>query len=90
MNKRAFNRLDDATKKAVRAAAARAETRGWTMSKAETDEKIAILKKNGIIIVTPSAELVNSLKDIGKILSDDWSKKAGADGVAILKAYHAK
>jgi TRAP-type C4-dicarboxylate transport system substrate-binding protein len=90
VNKRAFNRLDDATQKAVRAAAARAEARGWVMSKAETDEKIAILKKNGIIIVTPSAELVNSLKDIGKILSDDWKKKAGADGAAILKAYHAK
>ena len=55
----------------------------------ETDEKIAILKKNGVIIMTPSAALMSSLKDIGKIMSSEWSKKAGADGAKILKAFRA-
>jgi TRAP-type C4-dicarboxylate transport system substrate-binding protein len=90
VNKRAFKSLSAETQKAVLEAASKAETRGWAMSKAETDEKVAILKKNGVIIVTPSKALMSSLADIGKVLSDDWLKKAGADGEKVLKAYHAK
>ena len=89
MNKRAFRSLDSATQQAVLDAAARAEARGWAMSKAETDEKIAILKKNGVTIMSPSATLMSSLKDIGKIMSSEWSKKAGAEGTEILKAFRA-
>ena len=84
-------KLDDESLKAKTAevkAAIKAEGRGWNMSKAETDAKIATLKENGIKIITPSAELMSSLKEIGKTMSDEWSKKAGADGAALLKAYH--
>jgi TRAP-type C4-dicarboxylate transport system substrate-binding protein len=88
VNKKAFARLDAATQKAVLGAAAKAEARGWDMSKAETDAKIAILKQNGVKIITPSAGLMNSLKDIGKTMSGEWSKKAGSEGEMLLKAYH--
>lgn len=88
VNKKAFTRLDAATQKAVLDAAKKAEIRGWGMSKAETNAKIATLKKNGVTIVTPSAELMSSLKDIGKTMSDEWSKKAGSEGEMLLKAYH--
>ena len=87
VNKKSFSRLDADTQKAVLAAAAKAESRGWDMSKAETDSKIAILKENGIKIITPSAGLMSSLKDIGKTMSGEWAKKAGADGNALLKTY---
>ncbi len=88
VNKKAFAKLDAATQKAVLGAAKKAEARGWDMSKAETDTKIATLKKNGIKIITPSAGLMSSLKDIGKTMSSEWSKKAGAEGAMLLKAYH--
>jgi len=58
------------------------------MSKAETDEKIAVMKKNGITIVTPSSELLGSLKAIGKTMSDEWSAEAGSEGAALLNAYN--
>ena len=87
VNQRAFARLDGATQKALKDAAARAEKRGWEMSKAETNAKIAVLKKNGVTIVTPSGGLMGSLKGIGQTMSDEWKKKAGADGLALLKAY---
>ena len=89
VNIKAFKKLSKDNQNAVMAAARKAEGRGWNMSKAETDAKIATLAKNGVKIITPSAELMSSLKDIGKIMSDEWSKKAGAEGAALLKSYHA-
>ena len=47
VSKKALRGLDKATQKAVREAAAAAETRGWAMSKTETTEKTAVLAKNG-------------------------------------------
>ncbi len=68
-------------------AAAKAEARGWEMSRAETDEKIATLKKNGITIVTPSASLMGSLRDFGATMSAEWAAKAGDEGQALLMKY---
>ena len=87
INKRAFQRLDAATQKAVKDAAAAAETRGWDMSQKETAEKIAILKQNGITVHTPSAELMNGLKALGTEMITEWKASAGADGASILANY---
>ena len=87
LNKRAFRKLDKSVQDAVLAAADKAQARGWAMSKAEASEKTAILQKNGMKIVTPSAELMNGLKKIGTMMLADWKAKAGADGEAILSAY---
>ncbi len=37
--------------------------------------------------VDPSGALVSGLKKIGKTMTAEWAKAAGADGAAILKAY---
>ena len=87
VNARAFARLPDDVQKAVLAAAKKAEERGWQMSMKETADKIAVLKANGMTIVTPTAALMNGLKEIGKKMTADWAAKAGADGKAILDAY---
>jgi TRAP-type C4-dicarboxylate transport system substrate-binding protein len=87
VNKKAFRKLDKATQTAVLTAAATAEARGWEMSMKETAAKTAILKDNGIIIVTPSAELMDSLRAIGGDMLSGWKNDAGAEGVALLKAY---
>lgn len=87
VNKRAFRRLDDDTQAAVLEAAAAAEARGWEMSKAETDAKVAVLKENGITIVQPSDELMAGLRDIGAKMLVNWQEKAGDTGAALLEAY---
>ena len=87
VNKAAFMALDDATRAAVKKAAMAAEKRGWEMSKAETDSKIAVMKEHGIKIITPSPELLASLKAIGATMSAEWAKKAGAEGASILAEY---
>jgi TRAP-type C4-dicarboxylate transport system substrate-binding protein len=87
VNQRAFRKLDQADQQAVLTAAAAAEKRGWDMSVQETTEKTAELKENGVIIVTPSQTLMDSLKQVGAEMLNDWKKEAGADGEAILQSY---
>jgi len=90
VNKKAFRKLDKKTKNAILTAAKAAETRGWEMSMKETSEKTQILKDKGIIVVTPSAELMSGLKKIGASMLEKWKKSAGSEGEALLKAYQAK
>ncbi len=90
VNKRAFRKLDKEIQDAVLQAANAAETRGWEMSKKETAEKTAILKENGITVVTPSPELMAGLKEIGASMLEEWKKQAGPEGAELLKAYQAK
>lgn len=88
VNKKAFQRLDKATQKAVTDAAAKAEDRGWKASVQETETQMAVLKKNGMTVADPSAELKAGLKKIGATMTADWAGKAGADGKSILDAYN--
>lgn len=90
VSKKAFRKLDQKTQDAVLEAAKAAEARGWEMSKKETAEKTAILKENGIVVVTPSAELMAGLKEIGAEMTVDWKKSAGAEGEELLKAYQGQ
>lgn len=90
VNTRAFEALSEAQQQALREAAATAETRGWQMSMAETEQKIAILKENGMQVSTPSDELARGLRDIGATMADEWKASAGDDGAAILSAYTAR
>jgi len=87
VNKKAFRKLDKPTQDAVLAAAAAAEKRGLEMSRKETAEQIQVLKDNGIIIVTPSAELMAGLKKVGDAMMVEWEKNAGPEGKAMLEAY---
>ncbi len=87
VNKAAFAALDPAVQKAVTDAAAAAETRGWALGAEKTAAYMETLKKNGMKVLEPSPDLKKGLADVGSKLTEDWSKKAGADGAAILDAY---
>ncbi|MGI3170918.1 TRAP transporter substrate-binding protein [Pseudooceanicola sp. C21-150M6] len=87
VNKRAFDRLDPAVQEAVLAAAATAETRGWEMSAKETEEKVAVMKENGMTIAEPSPELVEGLQSIGAEMLEAWEEQASDDAKAILSTY---
>jgi TRAP-type transport system periplasmic protein len=87
MNKAAFDALDGATRQAVLKAAATAETRGWELSKQKNGEYIELLKKNGMNIVTPSAQLKADLKRVGDVMLKEWLEKAGPEGKALIDAF---
>ncbi len=88
VNQRIFDRLDDAQKTAVLAAAETAELRGWDMSAAEAEAKTAALAANGITVYDPSPELVEGLQSIGATMLENWEVKASDAALSILSAYN--
>ncbi len=88
VNKKAFDALPAAEQKAVMAAAKTAEERGWEMSKKEMVDKTNILKKSGLKVEAPSPALKAGFAKVGATLAAEWEKNAGADGKAMLAAYH--
>lgn len=89
INKKDFDGLDDAEREVITTAAAAAEKRGWQMSEDEYKEKREELKENGMQVVTPDAELVRQLKEVGTTMTEDWIKAMGPEGQAIVDRYRA-
>jgi TRAP-type C4-dicarboxylate transport system substrate-binding protein len=87
VNEAAFAKLSPATQKAVLEAAARAETRGWDLSRQLNADAPKTLSQNGIKILSPSENLRKELRAIGQTMTDEWLAGAGADGKAIIDAY---
>jgi TRAP-type C4-dicarboxylate transport system substrate-binding protein len=87
VNKAAFNALDQPTRDAVLKAAKAAEDRGWAASAEKTQWYTGQLAAKGMKVLPPSPELKAGLQKIGEQLTQDWLKKAGANGQAIVDAY---
>lgn len=84
VNARRFQALPADVQKAVLAAAAAAETRGWELSKSNDAEMAAVLTKNGIIVEKPSAEFQRGMKEIGNKMLAEWLARAGEEGKAVV------
>jgi TRAP-type C4-dicarboxylate transport system substrate-binding protein len=87
VNKAAFAALDKPTQDAVLKAAATAEERGWKAWEAKTSWYLDQLKAKGMKVAPPSDALKTGFQKVGEQLTADWTKKAGADGQAVLDAY---
>ena len=87
VNQKAFDALDKPTQDALLRAAAAAEARGWKVSDEKTQWYYEQLRKNGMVIHKPSAQLAAGLKKVGDTMLQDWLKKAGPDGQAVMDAY---
>jgi TRAP-type C4-dicarboxylate transport system substrate-binding protein len=86
-NKAAFDALDAATRQTVLKAAADAETRGWTASRAVNTKTLETLKANGMQVLPPSAQLKADLKKVGDTMLKEWLDKAGPEGQAVVEAF---
>ena len=89
VNTKAFRSLTKKDQDAVLAAAGAAEQRGWAMSRDETDEKLVLLKANGLNVRNPSAELTAGLQEFGRIMAEEWAAQAGAEASAIVAEFRA-
>jgi TRAP-type transport system periplasmic protein len=87
VNQKAFDALDKASQDAVTKAAAAAEARGWKTSQEKTSWYTDQLKKNGMNVAAPSAQLKSDFQKIGATMTEEWLKSAGADGKAIVDTY---
>ncbi|MBV9080523.1 MAG: TRAP transporter substrate-binding protein, partial [Elusimicrobia bacterium] len=87
VNKASLGALDKAAQDAVLKAAADAETRGWKLSQEKNGWYVEQLRKNGMTIYPPSAQLKADLKKVGDTMTADWVKKAGPEGQGIIDAF---
>lgn len=87
VNKAAFDALDKPTQEAIVKAAAVAEERGWKLAEEKAKWYLEQLKANKMQVLPPPPALKSGLEKIGVQLTADWSKKAGADGEAVIAAY---
>ncbi len=83
--RRALDTLYDGA--AVLKAGADAEARGWKLSQAKNGEYIDLLKKNGMNIVAPSAQLKADMKKVGDTMLKEWLEKAGPEGQQLIDAF---
>jgi TRAP-type C4-dicarboxylate transport system substrate-binding protein len=89
VNKKAFDALDKATQDGLLKAAAEAEKRGWVDSERKTGEYLDLLRKNGMTVYPPSAQLKADMQKVGETMLKEWLDKAGPDGKAVVDAYRA-
>ena len=90
VNKEAFDKLDAGMQSQVKALAAKAEKRGWDTSAGENERYVKTMGEKGIKIMKPSAKLSGELAAIGKTMTEDWIKKTGPEGEAIIAAFQKK
>jgi TRAP-type C4-dicarboxylate transport system substrate-binding protein len=86
VNARAFNSLSPAVQKAVMDAAAAAEKRGWETARAQTSSLTQTLASKGMTVGKTPPAIEAELAKVGATMADEWLKKAGADGKAVLDA----
>jgi TRAP-type C4-dicarboxylate transport system substrate-binding protein len=90
VNERAFQRLPENVRKAVLAAAAEAEKRGWEFGKQREQSADKELAANGMTLRQPDAAMQAAFRKVGDTMLAEWQKSAGPEGDAIIKAYRGK
>jgi TRAP-type C4-dicarboxylate transport system substrate-binding protein len=87
VNKGIWDGLSADKQAAITDCAATAQVAGLEKSKLSNDKALATLKGNGLKVAPPSAKLGEELIKIGNTMSEEWSKKAGAQGASIIEKF---
>ncbi len=87
MSQRSFDRLDEATQDALMEAAARAEERGWQMSRENNETSLEALRENGISVSQPNDAVSAALQAAGDELFADWESRADDEAKQALESY---
>lgn len=90
INNKVFEGLAPKMKELVLSEAAKAETRGWELEKGETEKANALLRKNGVQIAPPSAQLMAEFRKVGQVMADEWVATAGPEGKTLLQQFRQK
>ncbi len=87
VNKDAWNKLDEATQKLVMSEAAKAEQKGWDLSKRGNRDDKQALADAGMKVGKVNAALKKHFEEVGATMAKEWAERAGARGAAVLAAY---
>ncbi len=87
VNKDAWNKLDSDTQELIMKEAAKAEKKGWSLSKKGNKDDKKALADAGMKVGKVNAELKKHFEEVGATMSKEWADRAGARGQAVLAAY---
>ncbi len=87
VNAKAWDGLSDKLKGIVTTAAANAEKAGWAKAEELSDWYAKELAKNGMEVGPAGDQLSGDFKTIGATMTDEWLKRAGDGGKAVVDAY---
>jgi TRAP-type C4-dicarboxylate transport system substrate-binding protein len=88
-NARAMAALDEPTRQAVRAAAARAAERAVGIAQEAERSTAERLRERGMQVAGPTPVLLAQLRELGAKQIQDWLAKAGPDGQQMMERYRA-
>ena len=87
VNKEAWNKLDADTQKLLMSEAAKAEQKGWDLSKKGNKNDKKALADAGMKVGKVNTALKKHFEEVGATMSKEWANRAGARGQAVLAAY---
>ena len=87
VNKDSWNKLDAATQKLVMSEAAKAEKKGWDLSKKGNKNDKKALADAGMKVAKVNSALKKHFEEVGATMSKEWADRAGSRGQSVLKAY---
>lgn len=89
VNQKAWNRLDDATKQTVTAAAANAEAKCWAKAEELDAWYLEQFAANGMKVSGLNPDVQAAFETVGEDLAKAWFERAGEKGEAVLQAFEA-
>lgn len=87
VSRRAMEALPATMQQDIRAAAARAEVRGYELSGESQVNSERTLGQRGMQVIPPTAEFMDGLRRVSTQMTNEWMERAGADGRALIEAY---
>ena len=87
VNKDAWNKLDADTQKLVMSEAAKAEQKGWDLSKRGNKDDKKALADAGMKVGKVNPALKKHFEEVGATMAKEWADRAGSRGQSVLKAY---
>jgi TRAP-type C4-dicarboxylate transport system substrate-binding protein len=87
VSRRAMEALPAGLQQDIRAAAARAEVRGYEMAGESQVNSERTMVQRGMQVIPPTAEFMAGLRRVSTQMTDEWIARAGDDGRALIEAY---
>jgi TRAP-type C4-dicarboxylate transport system substrate-binding protein len=87
VSRRAMEALPGALQQDIRAAAARAERRGYELAEEAQRTSEQTLASHGMQIVPATPQILEGLRTVSRQMTDEWIARAGEDGAKLIEAY---
>jgi TRAP-type C4-dicarboxylate transport system substrate-binding protein len=87
VSRRAMEALPANLQQEIRAAAARAEVRGYELAGESQVNSERTLGQRGMQVIPPTAEFMDGLRRVSAQMTEEWVARAGDDGKALIEAY---